>query len=353
MSKSAIYGFETIFLAFNASADCAGDPYPPSRVEVTVDDSFGRLEGLAEEHSIIEETWRKLMKGLERKILHNGLKFRLHNVVQYDNGKCHLQLGITDYKSSMGVATNVDYFLRSTSDGGTDRRKYLARALGIECFTTTSDEKAVMFCRSSLVSEYPGYYCFPGGHPEPQDILCQLPLSGPATGNHNNIDHNHNSVQNSDLLNDRLRREEAVSQLSGVNPEVIVQHLFDSAVMEVADELGVERTACRNRGLLSIVENMKNMKPDACFWVEVNQTAAEVQARFDSRVGFDAFESVPHSLVVVHLDDIVDCEGAELFIKDCLGGKVTPPSVACWLHGMACYRSLRGTLGKAQTHSFA
>nr|CCC91050.1 conserved hypothetical protein [Trypanosoma congolense IL3000] len=335
--------FDVIFPATETSPGPGAlvAPFLPCKVEAAVSDLFNQLEDTVEGNALNEVAWRKLVEekcdaecdsvSSKKKVLYNAAKFRLHGVECQRGGKCLLQLGITDYRSNIGTCANISYFSQLSRARGVGDERYLANALGVECFTTTSDGKAIMFRRSNLVSEYPGYYCFPGGHPEPEDILKQLlPTQLRSTAD---------SVA-ADDCSSRLR--DLTVLLNGVGSEYLVRAIFDSAVMEVADELGVDRSICTNRGLLSIVKNATNRKPDAIFWVEVNETALEVQNCFDSRAGADAYESAPRSLLLVDIGDFDSGDASiESFVEERLNGKITPASLACLLHGTGCLRASR------------
>ncbi|KAG8344247.1 hypothetical protein ERJ75_000725700 [Trypanosoma vivax] len=320
---------------------CVGETQhwrPLSRhfVDASVSPAFNRSEECGECVDIIEKVWEKLasearMDGLENGLdicrhtttamLYNALKFRLHAVVVRDD-RCCLQLGVTDYKTSIGTTRNIHVFMDIAQRKGAAVDSYLANALGVECFTTTLDGKAVLYRRSQQVGEYAGFFCFPGGHAEPDEFMRRhLPERIDSEGEH---------VPVANFL-------EAAALLHHASSEALVDHIFNSAIREVADELGMDLRSCRNRGLISIARDSETMKPDLCFWVEVSSLALEVEACFDERVGADAFESVPRSLLLVELSEINGKEGALHFARETLGGKITPASLACLIHGVQCW----------------
>ncbi|ORC90863.1 putative nucleoside diphosphate-linked moiety X motif 22-like [Trypanosoma theileri] len=337
LSTDAMDPFEYLFIATSEIS-----PLLPSTLEATVRRSHNRAEDTATDHTAIEETWNKLTKRNDgepqRENVYNGLKFRLHGVVQEGN-KCSLQLGLTDYKSSLGTTRNIGMYAELAKRKGVLLENYLANALGVECFTLTSDGMGVLFCRSESVSEYPGFFCFPGGHAEPNKIFNwqhfkethsrdTSTIITTTNNNNSNNNNNNNNKSSSSLLN------EAAGWFEYVTTSTLVDLLFDAATMEVADELGVEPTSCSNKGLLSVVRNVKSRKPDVCFFIQLSLNASEVKKCFNSRRGADAFESIPNSLRLIDLNMIKTEEAARCFVEEKLQGKLTPASFACLLHGI-------------------
>ncbi|KEG10901.1 putative nucleoside diphosphate-linked moiety X motif 22-like [Trypanosoma grayi] len=313
--------FETVFLG-----PAGKNPILQNAVEATVRCSHNRQVDASVDSNAIEATWEALThknrscgRGEPQNGgVYNGLKFRLHGVA-WDGKKCHLELGMTDYKTSIGTTRNIGTYVELAKAKGTTVDNYLSNALGVECFTVTSDGKGVLFRRSEAVSEYAGFLCFPGGHPEPTEILNVQILEATRSG----------GPTSESLV------EQATAWFECVNSSALVRLFFDSAAMEVADELGVERSSCRNRGLISVVKNAHTRKPDICFWIELSQTASEVEACFNRRNGADAFESVPNSLMFIELNAIgTDEESVRHFVAENLQGNITPGSLACLVQGI-------------------
>ncbi|KAH9579776.1 hypothetical protein LSM04_001282 [Trypanosoma melophagium] len=309
--------FESLFIAVVHQTT----PLLPANLNATVHRSHNRTEDTTTDHIAIEERWNAITKnrhgGTPEGNVYNGVKFRLHGVVQDGNG-CTLQLGLTDYKSSLGTTRHIHMYAELAKTKGVMLENYLANALGVECFTLTSDGMGVLFCRSESVSEYPGYFCFPGGHAEPNEII-----------NWQRFKENHSSnSSSSSLLND------AAGWFEYIKSSTLVNHLFDAATMEVVDELGVESSSCCNKGLMSVVRNTQSRKPDVCFFIQLRLSALEVKTCFNSRRGADAFESLPDSLLFMDLNSIKTEEAARCFVAEKLQGKITPASLACLLHGI-------------------
>ncbi|KAF5226608.1 NUDIX hydrolase domain-like domain-containing protein [Trypanosoma cruzi] len=306
--------FEVVFLPGE------GALLSPRSVMVTVCCSHNRVEEPSVDRDAIDNTWEFLVRGscggqeMRKGEMYNGLKFRLYDVEQ-EGDKCHIKLGITDYKTNIGTTRNIGVYTELANLRNTTVENYLANALGVECFTITSDGKGVLFRRSEVVGEYPNYFCFPGGHPEPGELLNVQQLQSACN----------NSLNGGSLV------ENATKWFECVNSHVLTRLLFEAAVSEVSDELGVDPALCVNQGIIGFMKNTHSRKADACFWIELKQPASEIKACFDLRRGSDAFESVPGSMLFVDLDRIRDREDALRFVSEELEGKLAPPSLACLL----------------------
>lgn len=381
------HGYDTIFNS--------RDPIPQARVASLVSLSHQRLCAPDVDRNAIDETWERLTKSLPASRLYNGLKFRLHNVdlsvaeddtgVEAEDGDenstaaparpckvlaCTVKLGITDYKTSMGTTQHVSAYELMTSrrcsegdavlsglpdscggtcqgrddadeahagpgigcgDNGGHRPKslvhltecFLANALGVEAMVITADHAAVLFRRSLQVSEYPGYYCCPGGHPEPSHILDCHRFTA---------DREHASDSTTHL-------RDVCDWFQYVSSEVVVNELFRSVEVEVAEEIGVALPLCRNRGLVSIVRQAANRKPDMCFIVDVNCTSADVVKAFNKRTAKEAFESEEGSLVLMDLSEVRTPEDVVAFVQKRLDAKITPASFAALYHGVQCIQA--------------
>lgn len=206
--------------------------------------------------------------------------------------------------------------------------RYLANALGVEAMVITADNFAVLFRRSAFVAEYPGFYCCPGGHPEPSHILNVEAFTGT---------HAKGSAGAADQLKDNMMLQLAACKwFKYVTSDVIVQELFSSVTDEVSAELGVPLGQCRNRGLMSIIRNAMTRKPDMCFLVTLECTATEVAFIFNKGTTREAFESQQGSLVLIDLSVVRTPAHVTRYVSDEFKNLITPASYAALLHGVQC-----------------
>ncbi|CAL5097275.1 unnamed protein product [Urochloa decumbens] len=186
---------------------------PRSRVLVKFGQSFDRIPhpDAALEESI-SEIWNQRLQ--RNPSLYNGTKFRYGgNAVQYkDDSKqeyhVSLRLGLTDYRTFVGTNLNPlwEKFLVPSEDDPV-RCQHMSNPLGNGAIVETSDRKIIVLQRSHNVGEFPGYYVFPGGHSEPQEIG----IVGHQTA------------------------EENLAPLS----ERVSQEMFEGIIREVVEETGV------------------------------------------------------------------------------------------------------------------
>jgi len=178
--------------------------------------------------------------------LFNATKFRYEGAtVSPDSGVVTFQLGITDYATfqATNLAEDWEEVLDAHGEGA------LASALGNGIFLETCDGMVPCLQRSAEVGEGRGNYCFPGGHPEP---------------------------------------DEAVG-----DDEAVRQELFRSAAREAVEELGVAASAVDLAGLrlLGVSRREVNHRPTAFFHARTAMSSAEVAAAYGLKQGADAFES--------------------------------------------------------------
>jgi len=94
------------------------------------------------------------------------------NGSNHDREYCvSLHLGLTDYRTFVGTNLNPlwENFLVPSEDDSL-RCQHMSDPLGNGAIVETSDEKIIVLQRSYNVVDFPGYYVFPGGHSEPQEI---------------------------------------------------------------------------------------------------------------------------------------------------------------------------------------
>jgi hypothetical protein len=288
---------DSIRLAFFVGP--GGAPLQEAAVRAVLSPEYNRRPLPELDIKNIDETWEKKAKELGPRLF-NGSKFRLGAVSSpasaAENGVT-LLLGITDYRDSLGTTTNVAAYQQHC---GADVESHLAMALGVECLLVTKDEQCVLFRRSKHVATHAGWLCCPGGHPEPKN-LCET-----------HFGNNHAAA-------------EYFAQHIGAAR--VVHELFDSAICEVVDEIGLERGTLTNNGLIAVVHSQLDLKPDLIFLVSTSLNADEVAAVHNKRLCAEAYESEEGSLMFVPLDGV---RGST--------DHVTPPSVACLLLGELAIR---------------
>lgn len=298
---------------------------PRHSLSIVVSARFNRIVVPELDAELIDKPWKQKMNEVEALAaaghpakLFNGTKFRLDFVdcVEEDRSadrRVHLSLGITDYRTSLGCGEAVQAYRAHCSSttcdqggAGGDRlsvERFLPQALGIESMVVTSDNYAVLFRRSKHVAEMPGWYCCPGGHPEPRNIL-------------------------SSEASSKMTLDEQASWFEKINSDIVGRELWDSAIDEVVAELGIAASSLRNIGLLGIVQHAITCKPDLISLVRTSLSSAEVKQQFDLRVAEESFESDEGSCLLLRVskEDIDDAVSLR---------NITPASVACLRFGLA------------------
>ena len=307
-------------------------PLQPADVLVQMNSAFNRAPFPGDlESSEIWAQWNRRQGRLkEGAVLFNGTKFRLGSVASR-NGSVVFELGITDYRSLCG--TNfVD-----SHDGQAESalRPHMANALGVEAVVVTSDDFVVLFRRSQFVAENPGWYCCPGGHPEPSTALkrrtsnheqafLQLAAKFPASAQSTFARF---CDEDSSLANPAQSAEALYAELCDtcLSSELVVAELFQSPLDEVVEELGVDPGLLSNDGLCGVVIATNNHgKPDAIFRVRVNLTASELQAIHARGEAKESYES-DGPLLFISVADVKQGSVPH-------DGIITPPSLACLRH---------------------
>lgn len=119
----------------------------------------------------MEALWADRLKRNTR--LWNGLKFRLHSLQRTDD-VLELHLSLTDYKTFQGTNMNPNLLPKLQERGQAvygSRRALLSQPLACEVVVETADERIILVHRSPVVGEYANCIDFPGGHPEPANLL--------------------------------------------------------------------------------------------------------------------------------------------------------------------------------------
>ncbi|KAG0487782.1 hypothetical protein HPP92_006593 [Vanilla planifolia] len=238
---------------------------PRSRVYVDFNKSYDRIpHSDADLEESINEIWtRRTEKSLS---LYNGKKFRYagHALHQIGNGEkkssvC-LKLGLTDYRTFVG--TNLSPFWEKflvTSKDEAIRSQHTASPLGNGAIVETADKRVLVLQRSHNVGEFPGYFVFPGGHSEPEEIG----ISSHQT--------NKNSTEYASLT------------------EKISQEMFEGIVREVVEEIGIPIKSLGDPIFIGISRRELNVRPTAFFFIKCNLNADEVRHLYSTAQ--DGYES--------------------------------------------------------------
>ncbi|XP_039828289.1 nudix hydrolase 9-like isoform X2 [Panicum virgatum] len=217
---------------------------PRSRVSVKFHQSFDRIPhpDAALEESI-NEIWNQRLQ--QNPSLYSGTKFRDGgNVLHYKDGpnqelRVSLHLGLTDYRTFVGTNLNPSWekFLVPSEDDSV-HCQHMSNPLGNGAIVETSDEKIIVLQRSYNVGEFPGYYVFPGGHSEPQEI---------------GIMSHQTDEEDLARLNDRVSQE-----------------MFDGIIREVVEETGVPASSLTDPVFIGVSRREMNVRPTAFFFTKCN-----------------------------------------------------------------------------------
>ena len=321
------------------------------QIEVQCGPSFNRIPCAALDDAYIRALWSNLCAKNENKTFFNGTKFRLHHAAearkpienenttsQEESRVLRFQFGITDYRCSTGTTRQCQAY-RAMAQNETiartapnDDRVHLAQALGVESLVVTTDGYAVLFRRSEHVADMPGWYCCPGGHPEPNKIVNESSL---LAGQH--------------FDDDEDRLEPLAHWFAHCTSSCIVRELFDAAVEEVVAELGLPEDQLSNQGVLALMFNKATCKPDLLFVVTCTMTASSLLAHVRATTAIEAYERAEDSVCFVDLwkGTSNDRGGAGCSDSSQQGGRndlplldasatevpITPPSMACLVLG--------------------
>ena len=204
----------------------------------------------------IEVAWQLQLRDTPR--LWDASKFRLAGGLvetrppsDPDHPAGVLRLGLTSYKHHVGTssAARPDADRRRLRRDGLERHgskhAHLSAALGVETALETADGRLVLLRRSASVASFSGSYNGPSGHPEPANVPNLTPRS--------------------------IRRE-----------------LFDAALREVTEEVGIPAEAVSRPKLIGAMIDADG-KPDVLFRAATSATSRRVR-EWASRAS-DAWES--------------------------------------------------------------
>ncbi|XP_004505913.1 nudix hydrolase 9 [Cicer arietinum] len=235
----------------------------PSQVSVSFSDAYDRIphSDVTLENSV-SEIWEQ--KSVQNKSLFNGHKFRYGGHLLHtgdgsdDEPHVCLHLGLTDYRTFVGTNLSPlwERFLVPSVDDSV-LCQHTSSPLGNGAVVETIDNKILVLQRSYNVGEFPGYFVFPGGHPEPQEI---------GITSHQYV------KESTESVNIKVSRE-----------------MFDSIVREVVEEIGVPALSLSIPAFIGISRRNLNVRPTAFFFIKCNLDSNEVQQFYYSAL--DGYES--------------------------------------------------------------
>lgn len=209
-----------------------------------------------------------------------------------------LHLGLTDYRTFVGTNLNPlwEFFLVPSEDDSV-HCQHLSDALGNGAIVETSDKKIIVLQRSYNVADFPGYYVFPGGHSEPQEIG----IMGHQTD------------------------EEDFASLT----ERVSQEMFDGVIREVVEETGVPASSLTDPVFIGVSRREVNVRPTAFFFTKCNIDSSGVSELY-SRAQ-DGYEST--KLYTVSVEEL---QGMRQRMPGCHNG------------GIALYELMRNAAKKSE-----
>lgn len=299
-------------------------PVPRERVGAEVRVEYNRV-ATAATTSFTNTVWDERRKATNADHLFNGTKFRLHRVVatsDAESDRVMLQLGITDYKALLATNNCIEHIRAQPEvvNGLNDVDSLLSQALGVEALVVTADEKLVLFRRSKFVAEMPGWWCCPGGHCEPSNVVTRLTtatvIDDLVKGVPLRLDASNTAEADAER---HCEIADVFERHADLVASAVVAELFESIVDEVCDETGAPRDSLVCEGLCGIVANVETRKPDAIFIVRCSLSAADLDAHFKQGGMKDAYEA-DGDLLFVAVSDAEDVVGRL---------QITPPSLAC------------------------
>ncbi|XP_055834030.1 nudix hydrolase 9 isoform X3 [Solanum dulcamara] len=229
----------------------------PSQVSVVFDEAYDRIPhpDPTLEQSISEYGGYNFDVG-------NDPKQQLH---------VSLHLGLTDYRTFVGTNLSLmwERFLVPSEDDCI-QCQHTSSPLGNGAVVETSDGRILVLQRSNKVGEFPGYFVFPGGHPEPQEVGII----------------SHEGFQE-------------LNQCHMINSKVS-QEMFDSIVREVVEEIGAPANSLSSPIFIGISRRVLNVRPTAFFFIKCNLLSDEIQQLYSSAQ--DGFEST--QLYAVSMSDL-------------------------------------------------
>ncbi|CAL1400636.1 unnamed protein product [Linum trigynum] len=238
----------------------------PSQLSVVFDRSYDRIpHPNAELEDSIGQIWEDRVQG--NSSLFNGKKYRYGGYSLRDGGDAKgvshpcLHLGSTDYRTFVGTNLNPlwENFL-ALSEDDVIKCQHTASPLGNGAIVVTADNEIVVLRRSDNVGEFPGHFVFPGGHPEPDEVVLATSQNG----------------------QDFVSIEELHKKIS--------EEIFDSIAREVVEEIGVPATSLSTPVFIGLSRRILNVRPAAFFYMKCNLPSKEVHQLYSSAL--DGYESI-------------------------------------------------------------
>ncbi|GAU14603.1 hypothetical protein TSUD_96670 [Trifolium subterraneum] len=183
-----------------------------------------------------------------------------------------LQLGLTDYRTFVGTNLSPlwERFLVPSEDDSV-LCQHTSSPLGNGAVVETIDNKILVLQRSNNVGEFPGYFVFPGGHPEPQEI--------------------------------GITSHQYVNELTESINAKVSQEMFDSIVREVVEEIGVPAPSLSIPTFIGISRRDLNVRPAAFFFIKCNLDSKEVQQFYSGAQ--DGYESTQlYTVPMIELENM-------------------------------------------------
>ncbi|KAI4322186.1 hypothetical protein L6164_021903 [Bauhinia variegata] len=262
--------------SFKLLLSCPSGLYP-SKVSVEFSEAYDRIPHPdVNLEKAISEIWEQ--RSQNNRSLYNGTKFRYGGYKLHSGGGSDhephvcLHLGLTDYRTFVG--TNLSHLWESfllPSEDDSICCQHTSSPLGNGAIVETIDKKILVLRRSNNVGEFPGYFVFPGGHPEPQE-------TGIASHQH-------------------------VKELAESINNTVSQEMFDSIVREVVEEIGVPAPSLSLPAFIGISRRELNVRPTAFFFIKCSLGSKEVQQFYTSAQ--DGFESTQlYAVSMIELENM-------------------------------------------------
>ncbi|KAG5578622.1 hypothetical protein H5410_058756 [Solanum commersonii] len=199
-----------------------------------------------------------------------------------------LHLGLTDYRTFVGTNLSPmwERFLVPSEDDCI-QCQHTSSPLGNGAVMETSDRRILVLQRSNKVGEFPGYFVFPGGHPEIKLWILCLPRP------------KYVQPQEVGIISHEGFQE--LNQCHMINSKVS-QEMFDSIVREVVEEIGAPADSLSSPIFIGISRRVLNVRPTAFFFIKCNLRSEEIQQLYSSAQ--DSFEST--QLYAVSMSDLED-----------------------------------------------
>lgn len=217
--------------------------------------------------------------------LFNGRKFRLARCVRVDAATAVLHVGLTDYKTYLGIGNDLEAFLPPGDGARGDPWRRLSRKLGVSGIVHTSDDGMVCLRRSGRVGAYPGLVDVPGGHPEPDAVAARSSSSSAGE--------------------------------TSMRGEDVLRECRDSIVEEIHAEVNIPVAHLATPLLLGIVYQGKCLTPTLVYYVKCSLGDAEI-SRWYEKGPEEAFESTELKFISMASTTTT------------LGPEFTPAAQGCW-----------------------